>query len=298
MELRVLRYFIEVAREGSITGAAKSLHISQPTLSRQLKDLEYELGCKLFVRGNYNIHLTEEGILLRKRAEDILKMTDKTIDEFKSLNDITGGDISIGCAESYLIKYIADVIKDFRRQYPGLRLHITSGDTRVVVNDLEQGLSDFAVIAEPPDLSKYNYIELPDADVWGLLMRRDNPLAQKSVICPDDLNNVPLISSPQSLKADLPRWCGEAIDSLNIIGTVNLFYNGSVFVKEGLGCLLVFDRLADVSSELCFRPLYPKLETKMFIIWKKYQIFTPIAERLINMLKTRFSDQQNEYDAK
>ncbi len=167
MELRVLRYFIEVAREGGITGAARALHISQPTLSKQLKELEAELGCKLFVRGNYNVHLTEEGILLRKRAEDILDMADKTVGEFQSLNDVTGGDVRIGCAESWLIHDLANAVKDFRRQYPGLRFHITSGDTRVVVNDLEQGLSDFAVIVEPPDLSKYNYLSLPGGDTWG-----------------------------------------------------------------------------------------------------------------------------------
>ncbi|MCD8353028.1 MAG: LysR family transcriptional regulator [Clostridiales bacterium] len=294
MELRVLRYFIEVAREGSITGAARTLHISQPTLSKQLKELEAELGCKLFVRGNYNVRLTEEGILLRKRAEDILDMADKTIDEFQSLNDVTGGDVRIGCAESWLIRHLASVIKEFRLQYPGLRFHITSGDTRVVVGDLEQGLSDFAVIVEPPDLSKYNYLSLPGGDTWGLLMRTDDPLAQKAVICPEDLRDVPLITSPQSIRADLPRWCGEAVDHLNIIGTINLFYNGSVFVREGLGCLLVFDRLADVSesSGLCFRPLSPRLETKMYIIWKKYQVFTPIAERLVELLKVRLSEQQ------
>ncbi|MCD7739541.1 MAG: LysR family transcriptional regulator [Lachnospiraceae bacterium] len=296
MELRVLRYFTEVTREGSITGAARTLHISQPTLSKQLKELETELGCKLFVRGNYNVHLTEEGILLRKRAEDILDMADKTIGEFQSLNEVTGGDVRIGCAESWLIHYLADAIKDFRVQYPGLRFHITSGDTRVVVNDLEQGLSDFAVIVEPPDLSKYNYLSLPGGDTWGLLMRADNPLAQKTAISPEDLQGIPLITSPQSIHADLPRWCGEAVDQLNIVGTINLFYNGSVFVREGLGCLLVFDRLADVSQEngLCFRPLSPRLETKMYIIWKKYQVFTPIAERLIDLLKERF-DESHEH---
>jgi len=294
MELRVLRYFIEVAREGSITGAARTLHISQPTLSKQLKELEAELGCKLFVRGNYNVHLTEEGILLRKRAEDILEMADKTIGEFQSLNDVTGGDVRIGCAESWLIHHLAGAIKDFRRQYPGLRFHITSGDTRVVLNDLEQGLSDFALIAEPPDLSKYNYLSLPGGDTWGLLMRADDLLAQKAAICPEDLQELPLITSPQSVHADLPRWCGETVDQLNIIGTVNLFYNGSVFVREGLGCMLAFDRLADVSPEsgLCFRPLSPKLETKMYIIWKKYQVFTPIAERLVDLLKERFNENQ------
>ncbi len=296
MELRVLRYFIEVAREGSITGAARVLHISQPTLSKQLKELEAELGCKLFVRGNYNVRLTEEGILLRKRAEDILDMADKTIDEFQSLNDVTGGEVRIGCAESWLIHHLADVLKAFRLQYPGLRFHITSGDTRVVVSDLEQGLSDFAVIVEPPDLSKYNYLSLPGGDTWGLLMRRDNPLAQKAAICPEDLRGVPLITSPQSIRADLPRWCGEAVDQLNIVGTINLFYNGSIFVREGLGCLLVFDRLADVSPEsgLCFRPLSPRLETKMYIIWKKYQVFTPIAEHLAEALKARFSHTSQE----
>ncbi len=291
MELRVLRYFIEVAREGSITGAARALHISQPTLSKQLKELESELGCKLFVRGNYNVHLTEEGILLRKRAEDILNMADKTIEEFQPLNDVTGGDVRIGCAESWLIRHLANVLKDFRLQYPGLRFHITSGDTRVVVNDLEQGLSDLAVIVEPPDLSRYNYLSLPGSDMWGLLMRTDNPLAQKESICPEDLQGVPLICSAQSLRADIPRWCGEAVDQLNIVGTINLFYNGSVFVQEGLACMLTFDRLANVSPEsgLCFRPLSPKLETKMYIIWKKYQVFTPIAERLVELLKERFA---------
>ena len=296
MELRVLRYFTEVAREGSITGAARTLHISQPTLSKQLKELEAELGCKLFVRGNYNVRLTEEGILLRKRAEDILDMADKTMDEFKSLNDVTGGDIRIGCAESYLISYLADVIKEFKEQYPLLRFHITSGDTRVVANDLEQGLSDFAVIVEPPDLSKYNYLSLPGGDTWGLLMRSDNPLAAKDSLCLDDLKDVPLIISPQSIKNDLPRWCGEAVDQLNFVGTVNLFYNGSIFVREGLGNMLVFDKLADVSKEsgLCFRPLSPKLETKMYIIWKKYQVFTPIAERLVEALKEKFSPRSDE----
>lgn len=291
MELRVLNYFLEVAREGSITGAAKVLHISQPTLSKQLKDLEYELGSKLFVRSNYSVKLTDEGLLLRKRAEDILDMANKTLEEFSNLNDITGGDIRIGCAESYNIRYLADVIKDFRTKYPGLRFHIKSGDTKQVTEDLERGLSDFAVIVEPPDLSKYNYLTLPEADTWGLLMRNDSPLAQKNVIHPEDLTGLPLITSEQAFKADLPRWCGEKLDDLNVIGSINLFYNGSVCVKSGLCYMLTFDRLADVSEEngLCFRPLSPVLKTQMFIIWKKYQVFTPIAEKLIEELKRRFT---------
>ena len=291
MELRVLKYFLEVAREGSITGAAKVLHISQPTLSKQLKDLEYELGSKLFIRSNYSVKLTDEGILLRKRAEDILDMANKTLEEFSNLNDITGGDVRIGCAESYNIKYLADVIKDFRARYPGLRFHITSGDTKQVTEDLERGLSDFAVIVEPPDLSKYNYLTLPEADTWGVLMQRNSPLAEKDVIRVEDLSGLPLIASDQSYKVDLPRWCGEKVEALNLIGSVNLFYNGSVCVKSGLCYMLTFDHLADVSEEsgLCFRPLSPPLKTQMFIIWKKYQVFTPIAEKLVEELKKKFS---------
>lgn len=291
MELRVLRYFIEVAREGSITGAAKMLHISQPTLSKQLKDLESELGSKLFVRSNYSVKLTDEGILLRKRAEDILEMADKTLEEFNNLNDITGGDVRIGCAESYNVKYLAEAIKDFRGRYPGLRFHITSGDTKQVTEDLERGLSDFAIIVEPPDLSKYNYLILPEADTWGVLMRSDSPLSMKPSIRLEDLYGLPLIASRQSFSVDLPRWCGEKLDRLNLIGSINLFYNGSVCVKTGLCSMLTFDRLADVSLEsgLCFRPLHPVLKTQMFIIWKKYQVFTPIAEKLIDELKERFS---------
>ena len=287
MEIRVLRYFIEIAREGNMSRAAETLHVSQPTLSKQMKDLEQELGKKLFKRGSASLSLTDEGMLLRKRAEDILDMVDKTADEFKALDLITGGDVKIGCAESYLIKYLAHSIKNLKAKYPLLRYHLSSGNTEQVAEKLDRGLLDFAVIVEPPDLSKYNYIEIPGTDVWGLVMRRDDPLAQKDSICVDDLTGVALICSAQSMKTDIPRWCGERADTLNLSGTVNLAYNGSVFVKEGLGCMLTFDRLADTGSDsaLCFRPLEPTLETKMFAIWKKYQMFTPIAELLLKDLK-------------
>lgn len=289
MEIRVLRYFLEVAREESITRAAESLHISQPTLSKQLKDLEQELGKKLFIRGNYNVHLTDEGMLLRKRAEDILALVDKTTDEFNALGEITGGDVHIGCAESWLVSYLADAVKDFRADYPGFRFHITSGGTEQVVERLDRGLLDFAAIVEPPNLSKYNYLEVPGCDTWGLLMLKNHPLAAKEYITADDLIGLDLICSEQSIQQDLPRWCGEKADALQFIGTTNLFYNGSVFVRSGLGCMLVFDCLAETGSDspLCFRPLYPKLENRMYIIWKKYQMFTPIAERFIQYLTVR-----------
>ena len=290
MEIRVLKYFLETAREGSVTRAAAALHISQPSLSKQLKDLEQELGKKLFVRSNYSIKLTDEGMLLRKRAEEILEMVEKTTDEFKALGNITGGDVRIGCAESHLVSHLAQVIRAFREDYPGLRYHLYSGGTEQVTERLDRGLLDFAFIVEPPSLSHYNYIEIPGVDTWGVLIRRDHPLAALEAVTCDDLAGIDLICSEQSMKADIPRWCGQKADTLRFTGTVNLFYNGSVFVKEGLGCMLTFARLADTSPEngLCFRPLSPVLENKMYVIWKKYQVFTPIAELLVKRLEEAF----------
>ena len=287
MEIRVLRYFLEIAREENMTRASERLHVSQPTLSKQMKELEEELGKKLFRRGSASIHLTDEGMLLRKRAEDILSMVDKTTDEFKALDEVTGGDVYIGCAESYQIRYLAEIIKEFRVRYPLLKYHILSGDTAQVAERLDRGLLDFAVIVEPPNLQKYNYIELPEADTWGVVMRKDCPLAKKKFVTVNDLIGYDLISSPQSLEADFPRWCGEKLSELNVVGTVNLFYNGTVFVRAGEGLLLTFDKLADTSSdsELCFRSLKPPLQSKMYIIWRRYQVFSPIAERLMDEIK-------------
>lgn len=291
MEIRVLRYFLEIARAGNMTRAAETLHVSQPTLSKQIKDLEQELGKKLFRRSSSAMTLTDEGMLLRKRAEDIVAMVDKTSDEFKSMNDITGGEVHIGCAESHQVKYLAQTIKEFKVKYPMFRFHLTSGNTEQVAERLDRGLIDFAVIVEPPNLSKYNYLELPEADVWGLVMKKEDPLAQKETICFEDLIGLELICSAQGMKFDISRWCGEKADMLDLSGTINLAYNGSVFVREGLGYMLTFDRLINTGpgSGLCFRPLEPLLETKMYVIWKKYQVFTPIAQLLLDELKERLS---------
>ncbi|MCF0248331.1 MAG: LysR family transcriptional regulator [Synergistes sp.] len=291
MEIRELRYFLEIAREGNMSRAADVLHVSQPTLSKQIKGLEEELGKKLFRRASAGLKLTEEGMLLRKRSEDILDMVDKTADEFACLSDITGGDVRIGCAESCQIKYLARTIKRIRQKYPLLRFHITSGGTEQVAERLDKGLFDFAVIVEPPDLSRYTYIEVPETDVWGLVMRKDDPLAYKESICAEDLIGLNVICSQQSIEGDIPRWCSEKIDSIFFAGTTNLAYNGSIFVKEGLGVMLTFDGLINtgIDSDLCFRPLSPRLENKMYLIWKKYQVFTPIAEILLDALKEDLS---------
>lgn len=288
MEIRVLRYFLEIARAGNMSRAAETLHVSQSALSKQIKELEQELGKKLFHRGGTMLTLTEEGMLLRKRTDDILDMVDKTLDEFKALDEIAGGEVHIGCAESHQIKYLARTIRMFQKSYPLFRYHLTSGNTEQVIERLDRGLIDFAVIVEPPNLSKYNYLEIPETNTWGLVMKKEDPLSEKERIRFEDLMGLALICSEQGMKFDITRWCGEKADTLNLSGTVNLAYNGSVFVKEGLGYMLSFDQLVDTGADslLCFRPLEPRLETKMFVIWKKYQVFSPIAGLLLDQLKT------------
>jgi len=290
MELRILRYFLEVAREGSVTRAAQRLHISQPTLSKQLKDLEGELGKKLFVRGSHDVRLTDEGMLLRKRAEDILSMADKTVAEFQSLDEFTGGDVWVGCAESEGIKHLARGFKALLERYPGLRLHLQSGNSADVTERLDRGLLDFAVIVHEVDLSKYNYLQMPAIDRYGVLMRKDSPLASKETVSVDELLDVPLICSRQGMAEDYPKVFQEKMDSLNVVATFNLAYNAGVLVREGVGYALSFDKLADTSdeSELTFRPLEPALETRMYLIWKKYQVFSPAAEVLLEKIKERF----------
>lgn len=290
MELRTMRYFLTVAREENMTRAAELLHVTQPTLSKSLKSLEDELGKKLFIRHSFNIELTDEGVLLRKRAEDLVQMADKITAEFLSLDDVTGGDVYLGLAESYQIRYLASEIKSLKNSCPGLRYHITSGDTEQVTEKLDKGVIDFAVLAEEPSKDKYNYLTFPKADVWGVVMPKDCPLAENKSISADDLAGLTLFCSEQGWFRDIPRWCGDKMENLHLEGSFRLSYNGSLFVREGLGYLLTFEHLIDTSpkSGLVFRPLTPVLETKLYLIWKKYQVFTPIAEKLLEKIKERF----------
>lgn len=298
MELRTLRYFLAVAREENMTRAAELLHVTQPTLSKQLKSLEDELGKKLFTRHSFSIQLTEEGILLRKRAEDLIKMADKISTEFLTLDDVLGGDIYFGLAESYQIRHLASAIKEFQNTFSDMRYHITSGDTEQVTEKLDKGVIDFAVLAEAPNNAKYHFLPFPEADLWGVIMPADCPLAQNQTICINDLAGLPLFCSEQGWNHDISKWCGNKMDKLHLEGSFRLSYNGSLFVKEGLGYLLTFKHLIDTSpvSGLVFRPLTPVLETKIYLIWKKYQVFTPIAERLLEYLKNRFEVAPSEHN--
>ena len=290
MEIRTLRYFLAVAREENMTRAAEILHVTQPTLSKQLKSLEEELGKKLFTRHSFSIKLTDEGILLRDRAEDLVQMADKIEKEFLSLDDITGGELYFGLAESYQIKYLARAIKVFKEQYPTLHYHITSGDTEQIADKLDKGLLDFLVLAELPDNRKYEYISFPESDVWGLIIPADDPLAEKETISVSDLKGLPLFCSDQAWNNELKEWAGNDFPDLTQEGSFRLAYNGSIFTRERLGYLLTFKNLIDTSegSGLVFKPLSPKLETMLYITWNRYQTFTPIAERFLQYLRTSF----------
>lgn len=286
MELRTLRYFLEIAREENMSKAASRLYVSQPALSRQIKSLEEELGQKLFVRHSFHIELTEAGILLRKRAEDILRIVDKTTQEFQALDEVIHGQIFIGCSESQATRLIAKQLVKLHQLYPGIRYHLKSGNTEDLVGDLDKGLLDFAIIAQPVNLTKYQFLSLPSHDQWGIILPKMHPLANKDQLTLQDIKQEPLIISKQGLTYDLPKVFGEEQDKLNIVATFNLPYNGSLLVKEQLGLMLCFDGLIDTSeqSDLCFRPLYPLLESEGNLIWKKYQAFSPAAKALLNLL--------------
>lgn len=296
MEIRVLRYFLAVAREESITAAANFLHLTQPTLSRQIHDLEEELGQQLLVRKSHRVVLTPEGMLLRKRAEEILTMVDKTESEFRSMETTVSGDVYIGSGETQAIRKIAKIIRQLQQDYPEIRYHMHSGNAPDITDRLDNGLLDFGILIQPADIAKYDSLELPAKDVWGVVMRKDSPLAAKECICKEDLRTVPLLCSRQAVLSQrhgnaFAAWFGADFDKLNIVSTYNLIYNAAVMVEDGVGYAVTLDNLANTSaaSDLCFRPLSPRLESGLNVVWKKYQVFSPAAEIFLDRLKAAFS---------
>ena len=291
MELRILKYFLAVAREESISGAAQALHMTQPTLSRQLMDLEEDLGKLLLIRGSRRITLTEEGMLLRKRAAEILDLVEKAEAELTAPDEVVNGDIYIGGGETEAMRMIAEIATGLQRSCPDIRYHLYSGNADDVTERLDKGLLDFGVLIEPANMKKYDYIRLPATDTWGLLMPRDCPLAARPVIRPQDLWDLPLITSRQSmLSNEFSGWLGKEFEKLRIVATYNLVYNASLLVAAGMGYALCLDKLVNTSAEspLCFRPLEPRMEVHLDIVWKKYQVFSGAAERFLKEVRAAF----------
>ena len=296
VEIRVLRYFLAVAREGSVTAAANTLHITQPTLSRQLMELEAELGKKLFDRSARRLVLTPDGMLLRKRAEDLVELMEKTEAELRASGEQLRGDIYIGGGETEAMSRIAAAARLFRSQYPDIHFHLYSGNANDVVERLEKGLLDFGLLIQPFDISRYDHISFPDKDVWGLIMRTDHPLAAQPSIRREELLGLPLLFSRQAARRapstdDFHAWFGADWSRLNIIGTFNLIYNAALMVKAGVGCAVSLDRLADTSegSGLCFRPLEPRLEAGLDLVWKKHAVFSAAAELFLDTLRRQLA---------
>lgn len=288
MELRELRYFLAVAEEQSITRAAERLYIAQPSLSRQMQNLEKEVGNPLLVRGGRKIGLTETGKLLRKRAQELLELYEKTEAELAAPRTEVSGDVYIGGGESYAVRTVAAAAKTVRDRFPGIRFHFFSGDAPAVLEKLDKGLLDFGVLIDAPALSGYDALPLPLSDRWGVLMRRDSPLAAHGSIRPEDLAGQPLVCSDQSVaKGLVAGWLGIPPEQMCVAATYNLLYVASELVAEGFGYAVGLDGIiaTDGERELCFRPLEPALETRLDVVWKKHQVFSPAGAKFLEALR-------------
>ena len=285
MEFRVLEYFLAVAREQNITAAAESLHISQPALSTQLKALETELGKQLLIRGvkgSRKVVLTEEGMILRKRAEEMISLMRRTEEEITGAGETIAGNVFIGTGETETVRLFAQVAKKLQQKYPDIRYHISSGNAEHVLEYLDKGLIDFGLLFTEIDSQKYEAIPVPIKDTWGVLMRKDSPLAEKETISPEDLWDKPLIVSHQ--KGDdvyLNQWLQREASELHIVATYNLLFNASLLVSEGLGYALCFDRLINTQGSR----FSPRLEARGRIVWKKYQVFSKAAGLFLQCLR-------------
>lgn len=291
MEIRVLKYFLTVTREQSINRAAESLHLSQPSLSTQIRNMEEELGKQLLIRGTKGtrkITLTEEGMILKKRAEEILNLIEKTENEISLSDNIIAGDVYIGAGETDAVRLLAKIAKEIQSNYPDIHYHISSGNAEFVLEQLDKGLIDFGLVFGNVDSKKYNALKLSSKDTWGVLMRKDSELSHKKYITPKDLYDKPLIISHQRNQGgDFSSWLNCNLEKLNIVATYNLLFNASLLVDEGLGYAIVLDKIINTgdNSKLCFRPLEPAVEAELSFIWKKYQVFSKAAEQFLIKLK-------------
>ena len=288
MEIRVLRYFLTVVREQSITKAADVLHITQPTLSRQLAQMEDEIGVKLFERGSRRITLTNEGLLLRRRAEEILQLVDKTEKELIEQDEQIEGKITLGCGEIGSIQLLPDIFESFHEKYPLVTFDIYTATADHVKEQMDRGLVDIGLLLEPIDIEKYDFIRLDMKERWIVVMRPDCPLAEKEYVTAKDLSELPLIM-PRRLKvqSELASWFGDDYDGLNVLFTSNLNTNAAVMVSRGLGYSIVIEGMMPFwdQSKITYRPLYPSLTATSVLAWKRGQPFSLATTKFIEHMK-------------
>lgn len=285
MELRVLNYFLAIAREENFTRAAEQLHVTQPTLSRQIADLEEELGVKLFTRSSHNIYLTEDGMLLKRRAQEILSLADKTKRDFLYKQENLEGTVTIGSGEFLSTKILTDCIAAFRKRYPRVRYEVFSGNAGNIKDGIERGLLDMGLMAEPINIRKYEFISMPVKEQWGALVREDSPLAKLPYITPQNLVDLPLISAVSDIaESNIGKWLGPALGKVEVIAKGNLLYNEALLAQSNIGAVLAM-RLNCRYDGLQFVPLEPRLEGTTALAWKKEQIFSSAAATFIEFAK-------------
>ena len=288
VELRVLHYFLTVAKVGNITRAAEALHITQPTLSRQLMELEEELGIQLLDRGKRQVTLTDAGILLQQRAKQILALTEKTERDLENLTDMVGGGIAIGCVETNASWLLPKALKAFFERYPMVQYELYSADGDDIREKLDRSMLDIAILVEPVEVAKYDFFRLPYTDIWGVLMRLDDPLAERQTVQIQDLTDQPLILPRRLLvQSELESWLGMNQTDVRILGTNNLLNNAALLVKAGLARVITLDGAVRIQSnpETRFVPLMPQHVSGHVMAWRKNQILSSAASKFIEFVK-------------
>lgn len=291
MDIRLLKYFLMVAEEGNVTKAAEKLHITQPTLSRQLRQLEEDLGISLLLRGKRNTTLTQAGLLFRRRAEEIVELAERTEQEFREHYNLTTGEIFIGSGEVDAMHLLAKVMRTFRHDYPKVKFHMYSGNADDIMERIDNGLLDLGLLTEPVDVGKYAKLRLPSRERWGVLMRSDSHLADKEYVEPADLAELPLLISRRRHVQELyAQWFGDAYEQLDIVGTYNLLYNAAVMVEEGLGYAFSLENLVTIKEggKFLFKPLRPAVEIGSVLVWKKGQVHSPATAKFLEQLHHAF----------
>lgn len=286
MELRVLNYFLMVASEENISKAARRLHLSQPALSRQIMALERELGVKLFKRSSHNATLTEEGNLLKRRAEEIIALAEKTKNDLACSPENLKGEIAIGCAEALSVKLLSKMLATFKRSWPRIQVALNTENADIIKERLEKGLLELGLLVEPVDIGQYESVRLPVQEQWGVLVPSDSALGAKESVTPSDLESEPLLLARRSLVRDaLAAWFGPIYERLNVAGTYNLLYNAAIMAQNNLGVALGL-KLDAKYEGLCFKPLFPLLTTGTVLVWKKTQKHSPVTASFLAHAKT------------